>query len=173
MKRLELLQYNSRHRNLSDVLEGKMIPGNTSTSENFSTTDNTYSTALKEHRIKTYNMLTNDQSAKMNYLLKPTVFIVIGVSFICIGAALTASHFIFEDSLTAKSSNSPPFFTYGPIAFAAGLIVFIIGLVWLTVKRHKWVKGTASPIATAMATMAAQLAASATMTSEHYKKVPY
>jgi len=124
--------------------------------------------AVKEQKLKAYKMLTNDSTAKMKYLIKPAIFIFMGIGFICTGTALTASHFLFEDS-TAKNTNSQPYFTYGPIAFASGLIVFTIGLVWFTVKRHKWTRGTASPIAKAMA-MAAQVAATATLAQE---RVPH
>ena len=129
------------------------------------------SSAIKEQKINAYKMLTNDATARLKYLLKPSLFISLGFAFFCVGTALTVAHFLYEDS-TDKNINNQPFFTYGPIAFATGLIVFTIGLIWFTVKRHKWIKGTATPIAKAMA-MAAQLAASATITPERLEMGPH
>ena len=134
--------------------------------ENMGTTN-----SIKEQKLKAYKMLTNDSIAKMKYLLKPAICIFVGLGFICTGSALTASHFLFEDP-NSKNINHQPFFTYGPIAFASGLIVFTIGLVWFTVKRHKWTRGTASPIAKAVA-MAAQLAASTTLASDRIEMGPH
>nr|XP_039253950.1 uncharacterized protein LOC120331002 [Styela clava] len=85
---------------------------------------------------------------KFLYFLKPVIFIVIGAILITGGLALTVLHFMYEDSLTQKN---PPYFTYGPISLATGVILFMVGLVWVPIKEQKWKDGTASPMIAALA----------------------
>ena len=145
-----------------EIGDRKMSCGNIV--ENKFLRDESAGAGFTEMKLQSYKMLTNDPVAKCRYLIKPSFFIVVGAGLICVGCVLTASHFIYEDSL-ADNHNRDPYFTYGPIAVASGLFVFMIGLVWFSVKRQKWAKGTASPIAKAMAVVG-HLAASATLTSE-------
>ena len=125
------------------------------------------SSELRDFRIKTYKKLTNDPVAKMKYLVKPCAFIAVGAALVCVGITLTVFHFMYEDS---NSNGNPPYFTYGPISFASGIILFMVGIVWFSVKHQKWMKGTATPIATTVAAAAA-IAASATLTSEQMRMV--
>ena len=124
---------------------------------------------VRDFRLKTFRKLANDPAARMKYLSKPVGFIACGAALVCAGIVLTVFHFVKEDSLSPKFKN-PPYFTYGPISFASGIVVFMIGIVWFSIKHEKWVKGTASPIAQTMAAAAA-IAASATLTSEQFQTV--
>jgi len=94
-----------------------------------------------------------DPVAKLKYLWKPSAFAITGVGLTCFGITFTVYHFLFEDSLAADVKN-PPYFTFGPIGFALGLIVFMIGIVWFSMKHTKWVTGKATPILRAAAASA-------------------
>ena len=142
--------------------ETQIEEGNKNINNNIDSADMT--SELRDFRIKTYKKLSNDPVAKLKYLFKPLAFIVLGTTLVCVGILLTAFHFLYEATDVPDSGN-PPYFTYGPISFASGIILFMIGIVWFSVKHEKWMKGTATPIARTVAAVAA-IAASATLTSD-------
>ncbi|CAK8690006.1 unnamed protein product [Clavelina lepadiformis] len=127
-------------------------------------------TVNKDAYMTAYKNLTNNHLGKTRYLLKPAAFILIGICFISAGVILTIFHFMEEiPSTSEKEQNSHVYFDYGPVFFASGLILFMIGIVWFSIKYQKWARGTAAPIATAAAAAAASLVTSATITLEKRK----
>jgi len=97
-----------------------------------------------------YKQMTRDKVRMLKYLLKPIVMISFGVGLLIIGIILTVNHFLYEDSFD-KNIRNPPYFTFGPVTFASGVVTFIFGIVWFSIKREKWLSGSASPILAAVA----------------------
>ena len=102
-----------------------------------------------EKPVMTIKQMTKDKSGMLVYLMKPIIMTVFGTLLIFAGIVLTVYHFIYEDSLDMTVSN-PPYFTFGPVVFASGTVTFIFAIVWFTIKRDKWLSGSASPILAAM-----------------------
>ena len=92
--------------------------------------------------VLSYKQMTKDKMRMFKYLMKPIVMTIIGVIICVIGMVMTVNHFLFEKPM----DKNPVYLTYGPVAFASGVITFIFAIVWFSIKREKWLTGKASPI---------------------------
>ena len=118
----------------------------------------------RQIKFKSYKRVADNRSAKISYLWKPLGFIMFGSVLICCGIILTTFHFLYEVGPSSEQT-APPFFTFGPIALASGFVAFMVGIIWFSMKLHKWNTGSATPISRAMAA-AVQLAANTAFTEK-------
>lgn len=118
----------------------------------------------RQSKFNSYKRMVNNRTAKMKYLWKPLVFVSIGLTLNCFGIVLTTLHFMHELDVD-HNVEIPPYFTFGPIALASGMVTFMIGIIWFSIKLRKWNNGSATPISKAVA-VAGHLVANAAFTEK-------